>query len=157
MAKAACVTLPVTILPIAEIERLPPLVSGSDESPRIDLQRESTVIYTSGTSGRPKGARITNGNLWFSSIASALHLGHHPEDIWLAAVPLFHVGGLAILFRGVIGAIPVVLHERFEPERALAAIDDGVTLVSVVPAMLQRMLDARGGTPWTPSLRRVLL
>ena len=37
---------------------------------------------------------------------------------------LFHVGGLAILFRGVIGAIPVILHEQFEPERVLTAIDD---------------------------------
>ena len=157
MAKAACATLPVTILPIAEIERLPPLVSGSDESPRIDLQREATVIYTSGTSGRPKGARITNGNLWFSSIASALHLGHHSEDVWLAAMPLFHVGGLAILFRGVIGAVPVVLHERFAPEEVLAAIDDGVTILSVVPAMLQRMLNVRGNAPWPLSLRCVLL
>ncbi len=157
MAKAACATLPVTIVPIAEIERLPPLVSGPDESPRIDLQREATVIYTSGTSGRPKGARITYGNLWFSAIASALHLGHHSEDVWLAAMPLFHVGGLAILFRGVIGAVPVVLHERFEPEEVLAAIDDGVTLLSVVPAMLQRMLDVRGNAPWPLSLRCVLL
>ena len=72
-------------------------------------------------------------------------------------MPLFHVGGLAILFRGVIGATPVVLHERFQPESALAAVDEGVTLLSVVPAMLQRMLDARGDAPWPPSLRRVLL
>jgi O-succinylbenzoic acid--CoA ligase len=157
VAKTACDDLPVTVVPIAELERSHPPVENSNESSWIDLERESTVIYTSGTSGRPKGARITYGNLWFSAIASGLHLNHHAEDIWLAAMPLFHVGGLAILFRGVIGAIPVVLHERFEPERALAAIDDGVTLVSVVPAMLQRMLDARGDTPWTTSLRRVLL
>ena len=157
LAKATCSTLPVTIVPIAELERLPPLVSSPDESPRIDLQREATVIYTSGTSGRPKGARITNGNLWFSAIASALHLGHHPNDVWLAAMPLFHVGGLAILLRGVIGAVTVVLHERFAPEEVLAAIDDGVTLLSVVPAMLQRMLDVRGDAPWPLSLRCVLL
>jgi o-succinylbenzoate---CoA ligase len=157
VAKMACARMPVTIVPMAELERLPPPSGGPSESPRIDLEREATVIYTSGTSGRPKGALITYGNLWFSAIASALHLGHHAEDVWLAAMPLFHVGGLAILFRGVIGAIPVVLHERFEPDSALGAIEDGVTLVSVVPAMLQRMLDSHGDAPWSPSLRRVLL
>ena len=157
VAKAACDDVPVTVVPIAELERSHPPVENSNESSWIDLEREATVIYTSGTSGRPKGARITYGNLWFSAIASALHLGHHPEDIWLAAMPLFHVGGLAILFRGVIGAIPVILHEQFEPERVLTAIDDGVTLLSVVPTMLQRMIDARGDARWSPSLRRVLL
>jgi O-succinylbenzoic acid--CoA ligase len=157
VARAACATLPVTIVPIAELERPTPLDSGPTESPRIELEREATVIYTSGTSGRPKGARITNGNLWFSAIASALHLGHRPDDVWLAAMPLFHVGGLSILFRSVIGAVPVVLHERFEPEAVLAAIDDGATLLSVVPAMLQWLLDTRGDAPWPSHLRCVLL
>jgi o-succinylbenzoate---CoA ligase len=157
LAKNACATLPVTIVPIAELERSIAPGGIPNESPRINLDREATVIYTSGTSGRPKGARITYGNLWYSAIASALHLGHHAKDVWLAAMPLFHVGGLAILFRGVIGAIPVVLHEQFDPDRALAATDDGVTLLAVVPTMLQRMLDARGDAPWSPSLRSVLL
>jgi len=157
VARQACATLPVTIVPIEELERLPPPESSPNEPPLIDLEQEATVIYTSGTSGRPKGARITNGNLWFSAIASALHLGHHPDDVWLAAMPMFHVGGLAILFRGAIGAVPVVLHERFEPEAVLAAIDDGATLLSVVPTMLQRLLDARGDVPWPPHLRCVLL
>jgi o-succinylbenzoate---CoA ligase len=155
-AKSACAEMPVTIVPIAALERLPPS-SELSESPRIALEREAAVIYTSGTSGRAKGARITYGNLWFSAVASALRLGHHADDVWLAAMPLFHVGGLAILYRGVIGATPVVLHERFQPESALAAVDEGVTLLSVVPAMLQRMLDARGDVPWPPNLRRVLL
>jgi o-succinylbenzoate---CoA ligase len=157
VAKEACAALPITIVPIAELERPPPPDCRPIGSLRIDLEQEATVIYTSGTSGRPKGARITNGNLWFSAIASALHLGHHSDDVWLAAMPLFHIGGLAILFRGVIGTVPVVLHGRFEPEAVLAAIDDGATLLSVVPTMLQRLLDARGDVPWPPHLRCVLL
>jgi o-succinylbenzoate---CoA ligase len=156
-AKSACATLPVTIVPIAELECLPPPECDRSEPRRIDLEQEAAVIYTSGTSGRPKGVRITNSNLWFSAISSALHLGHHPDDVWLAAMPLFHIGGLAILFRGVIGAVPVVLHERFEPGIALSAIDEGATLLSVVPTMLQRLLDARGDMPWPPHLRCVLL
>jgi O-succinylbenzoic acid--CoA ligase len=157
VAKIACADLPVTIVPIAELERSTTSGGRPHELPRIDLEREAAVIYTSGTSGRPKGARITYGNLWFGAISSALHLDHHREDVWLAAMPLFHVGGLAILFRAVIGGVPVVLHERFQPERALAAIDEGVTLLSVVPTMLQRMLAARGDAPWPAGLRCVLL
>ena len=136
VARVACANLPVTIVQIAELECLPAPERSPGESPWIDIEREAMVIYTSGTSGRPKGARITYGNLWFSAIASALRLGHYPNDVWLAAMPLFHVGGLAILFRCVIGAVPVVLQEHFDPEAALAAIDDGATFLSVVPAML---------------------
>jgi O-succinylbenzoic acid--CoA ligase len=157
LAKFACADLPVKIVPIAELERSVASGETPNELARIDVEREATVIYTSGTSGRPKGARITYDNLWFGAIASALHLGHHPQDVWLATMPLFHVGGLAILLRGVIGAIPVILQEHFEPESALAALDEGVTLLSVVPTMLQRMLDTRGEAPWPATLRCVLL
>jgi O-succinylbenzoic acid--CoA ligase len=157
VAKLAGAGLPLEIVPIAELERLAEPGGRPDAVPLIDLEREAMVIYTSGTSGRPKGARITYGNLWFGAVASALHLGHHMEDVWLAAMPLFHVGGLTILFRGAIGAVPVILLERFQPERALAAINEGATLVSVVPTMLQRLLEANAAGSWPPSLRCVLL
>jgi O-succinylbenzoic acid--CoA ligase len=55
VARAACATLPVTMVPIAELERPTPHDSGPNQSPRIELEREATVIYTSGTSGRPYG------------------------------------------------------------------------------------------------------
>jgi o-succinylbenzoate---CoA ligase len=123
----------------------------------IATERELAVIYTSGTSGRPKGARLSYGNFWFSAVASSLHLGHHLNDSWLAVLPLFHVGGLSILFRGAITGVPVHLQDRFDPVRTIAAIDDGVTLVSLVPTMLARLIHARGDHPWPESLRCVLL
>jgi o-succinylbenzoate---CoA ligase len=123
----------------------------------IAAERELAVIYTSGTSGRPKGARLSYGNFWFSAVASSLHLGHHLNDSWLAVLPLFHVGGLSILFRGAITGVPVHLQDRFDPVRTLAAIDDGATLVSLVPTMLARLIEARGEAPWPTSLRCVLL
>ncbi len=165
VAARASAGLDVSLLPIrglafgatlpASTSRTEPRVLGVP--PWITLSHEAAVIYTSGTSGRPKGARITFGNLWFNAVASALHLGHHDDDIWLAAMPLFHIGGLSILYRGIIGASQVKLHDRFDPDAFFPSIDDGATLVSVVPAMLQRLLDARGDTPWPRSLRRVLV
>jgi O-succinylbenzoic acid--CoA ligase len=73
-----------------------------------------------------------------------LNLGILPEDQWLCPLPLFHVGGLSILFRSVIYGIPVILGN---------ALQEGVTIVSVVSTMLQRMLEGE----FPASLRCVLL
>jgi O-succinylbenzoic acid--CoA ligase len=124
----------------------------------IDLAVLHTIIYTSGTTGRPKGAMLTYGNHWWSAIGSVLNLGLHHDDSWLAVLPLFHVGGLAILIRSVVYGIPVVLHERFDPVAVNDAIDQqGITCVSLVTAMLRGVLDARGGRPVPATLRCVLL
>lgn len=124
----------------------------------IDLSAPHTIIYTSGTTGRPKGALLSYGNHWWNATASVLNLGLHADDRWLAMLPLFHVGGLSIVLRTAIYGIPLVLHERFEAAAANRAIDEhGVTIVSVVATMLQRMLIERGEQPYPPQLRCMLL
>jgi O-succinylbenzoic acid--CoA ligase len=124
----------------------------------LDLSAPQGIIYTSATSGRPKGAMLSFGNHWWSAVGSALNLGLRPDDRWLIPLPLYHVGGLAVLWRSVIYGIPAVIHDRFDPDAANHAIDaGGVTAVSVVSTMLQRMLDARGDRPYPPALRYVLL
>ena len=116
------------------------------------------IVYTSGTTGQPKGAMLTVGNFWWSAIGSVLNLGTRDDDRWLACMPLFHVGGLAILVRSAIYGITAVVHDGFDAEAVNAAIDDeGVTIVSVVAVMLQRMLDARQDSRYPASLRCVLL
>jgi len=131
-------------------------------APRIgrefDLDQPHSIVYTSGTTGRPKGAILTYGNHWSSATASALNLGLVPGDSWLACLPLFHVGGLSIVLRSVVYGMPVVLHARFDPGQVNQAIDvDGVSIVSVVSTMLSRLLDARGERPFPSTLRVVLL
>ncbi|MFQ5879792.1 MAG: o-succinylbenzoate--CoA ligase [Dehalococcoidia bacterium] len=124
----------------------------------INLSSVHTIVYTSGTTGRPKGAMLTYGNHLWSAVGSALNLGLHSDDRWLACLPLFHVGGLAILLRSLIYGITAVVHESFDAEAVNRAIDeDGVTIVSVVSNMLQRMLAARGEGPYPPTLRCVLV
>ena len=121
------------------------------------------ILYTSGTTGRPKGAMLTVGNFWWSAVGSALNLGTHAADRWLACLPLFHVGGLSIVVRAAVYGIAAVVHDGFDPAAVNRAIDEGgVTIVSVVAVMLQRMLDARaaapgGERPYPASLRCVLL
>jgi len=133
---------------------------GADQNieREFDLHARHSIIYTSGTSGRPKGAILTYGNHWWSAVGSALNLGTLPSDRWLACLPLFHVGGLAILLRGVIYGIPVVLHERFDAQRVNDALDhEGVSIISVVSTMLERLLTDRGTRPFPSTLRCVLL
>ena len=116
------------------------------------------LIYTSGTTGRPKGAMLTVRNFWWSAIGSALNLGVMGDDRWLACLPLFHVGGLSILLRSAIYGTTAVVHDGFDEHAVNRAIDEeGVTIVSVVAVMLQRMLAVRGGRPFPPTLRCVLL
>ena len=129
-------------------------------SPRLthDAAHVLAIIYTSGTTGRPKGAMLTVGNFWWSATGSALNLGVHDDDRWLAVLPLFHVGGLSILVRSVIYGMTAVVHDGFDAEAVNRAIDrEGVSIVSVVAVTLQRVLDARGDMPMPPTLRCMLL
>ncbi len=130
---------------------------GESYRDRVDLSATHTIIYTSGTTGRPKGAELTYGNHLWSAVGSALTLGVRSDDRWLACMPLFHVGGLGILMRGALYGITVVLHESFDPAAVNRSIDeDGVTIISVVANMLQRMLEERRDRPYPPTLRCVL-
>jgi o-succinylbenzoate---CoA ligase len=116
------------------------------------------IIYTSGTTGRPKGAMLTVANFWWSAAGSALNLGTQDNDRWLACLPLFHVGGLSIVIRSAIYGTTAVIHDGFEAKAVNAAIDnDGITMVSVVALMLERMLDARDSAPFPPTLRVALV
>lgn len=116
------------------------------------------IIYTSGTTGTPKGAMLTFGNHASSAAAAAANLGVRDGDRLLASLPMFHVGGLAVVLRGVLYGNAVVVQESFDPVCVNASIDrDGVTTISVVANMLRRMLDARGDAPYPSTLRTVLL
>jgi o-succinylbenzoate---CoA ligase len=110
---------------------------------RHDLNATAVVIHTSGTSAAPKPIELTYGNLLWSALGSAAALGLDENERWLCALPLSHVGGLSILVRSAIYATTAVVHERFETDRVMRALqEEGITLVSLVATTLARLLDA---------------
>lgn len=124
----------------------------------VDPAAIATILYTSGTTGRPKGVVLTHGNHEASARGSRERLGIRPGDRWLSVLPLHHVGGLSIVTRSVLDGTPIVLHPRFDPlavRQALAR--DGITLLSLVPTMLHRLLEEPGDQPAPPALRCVLI
>src|SRR6266511_1043725 len=114
----------------------------------------AAVVATSGTTGRPKGVELTAAGIEASSRAVSAALGTGPGDRWLACVGLHSVAGLAIVARAWHGGLPLEVHERFDVDAIAAAAAAGATLVSVVPTMLARLLDAGAGLE---RFRQVLL
>lgn len=124
----------------------------------LDLSAPAAIVYTSGTSSEPKGVVLSYRNLLASAVGAAFHMGTLPSDRWLACLPLFHVGGLAILARSVLAGSAVVLHTRFDPVAVSRALDqEAITIASLVPTMLAKVLDAHGAPPPGRHLRALLL
>jgi O-succinylbenzoic acid--CoA ligase len=117
----------------------------------------AAIIYTSGTTGSPKGAMLTVANFWWSAMGSALNLGVTDDDAWIACLPLFHVGGLSIVFRSAIYGTRIIVHDGFDAASVNAQIDRGATLVSVVSVMLERVLDDRRNRKLPSTFRCALL
>ena len=108
-----------------------------------DLGATALIVHTSGTTSAPRPVELTYANILWSALGSAVALGSDPGERWLCALPLSHVGGLSILLRSAIYGTTAVVHERFETERVLEALQGGgVTLVSLVATTLARLLDA---------------
>lgn len=130
----------------------------ADASASRALDAVQSIVFTSGTTGFPKGAMITFANHFWSAVGSAFKLGVLSDDRWLACLPLFHVGGLAVLFRSCLYGTAVILHDGFREEAVLESVErDAPTLVSLVPTMLHRLLDAGLTAATAPSLRLILL
>jgi len=122
----------------------------------LDDEAVHTVLFTSGTTGAPKPVALTYRNHAASARASTANLGVEPDDRWLCALPLHHVGGLAILLRSALNGTAAIIHERFDPAAVRESLESGeATLVSLVATQLQRVVGA--GLQIAPRLRAALL
>ena len=121
-------------------------------SPYLALDLPATIIFTSGSTGAPKAALHTLGNHYYSALGSNANIPLAPGDRWLHSLPLYHVGGLAILFRCLLAGATVALPE---PGATLGGAIAGSTHVSLVSTQLLRLL--REGDLDPAGLRAILL
>ncbi|MBM7606769.1 O-succinylbenzoic acid--CoA ligase [Lysinibacillus composti] len=105
------------------------------------LDQTITIMYTSGTTGFPKGVRQTVANHQANALSSVLNIGLSEKDTWLCAVPLFHISGFSILVRSLLYGNEVRLYRKFDPNQAVEDISAGnVTHMSVVAVTLERII-----------------
>ena len=101
--------------------------------------------YTSGTTGRPKGAMLSHGNLLASAEAILLAWRWTAADRLILCLPLFHMHGLGVGVPGTLRAgASAILQRRFDVESVLGAAESGATMFFGVPTMYARLADAEG-------------
>jgi long-chain acyl-CoA synthetase len=126
------------------------LLGQADPVPEVD-DREAddtaVILYTSGTTGKPKGAELSHANLRKNCTTAASTLGEISEDdVALGALPLFHSFGQTCTMNAcVCNGATLTMLPRFDPEKALEIIErDRVTIFQGVPTMYNAMLHAEG-------------
>jgi fatty-acyl-CoA synthase len=119
--------------------------ASSEPLPRPGLSHADPwiIMYTSGTTGRPKGALITHGMMFFNAVHAAMMTGLGPRSVNLTFLPLFHVGGLCLYTAPAVhfGAASYIMRQ-FDPAEALALLADkaaGITHTFGVPTNLLMM------------------
>jgi o-succinylbenzoate---CoA ligase len=134
------------------------VTEGAAAGADIDADREATIVFTTGSSGEPKGVRLSTGNHYFNALGSNENIALRPLDCWLVSLPLYHVGGISILHRSALAGATVRITDRFDVDETSLLIDFGsITHISLVPAMLEALLRHRGERPMLRTLRAILL
>lgn len=123
-----------------------------------DAEDTAVILYTSGTTGHPKGAELTHANLIHNTAVSADTLFKiTPDDIIMGCLPLFHAFGQTCGLNAAIrGGATLTLLARFDPAKALSVIlRDKVTIFEGVPTMYSALIEARRKEPVDTSTLRV--
>ena len=106
----------------------------------ISFSQDSTITFTSGSSGYPKPVLHTFGNHYHSALGSNENIQFKTGNRWLLSLPLYHVGGLSILFRSIISGGTIVI-----PDKKLDLFDNikkfNITHVSLVPTQLLQIIE----------------
>jgi O-succinylbenzoic acid--CoA ligase len=129
-------------------------------SPPNPLQGDQVqlLIATSGSTGPGRITAHSGNSLSASVTASQAHTGLTHRDLWLHCLPMHHIGGFAILLRCLHAGAAMLIEEHFDAERIFNDLQQhAVTHLSLVPAMLAKLLEVQAGTRLPDTLRCVLV
>ena len=128
---------------------------GRNRDRAMPLDRPATIVFTSGSTGAPKAVLHSYGNHYYNAAGSNTNLPLQPGDRWLLDLPLYHVGGLGVLFRSLLAGSTVVMPDRGETLDAVLSRYE-VTHLSVVVTQLHRLLRQPESVRY-PALRYIIL
>jgi fatty-acyl-CoA synthase len=118
--------------------------SGSPEPAQIDENETSSLLYTSGTTGRPKGVMLTHRNLYINAINSICEFGLNERDVYLHTLAQFHCNGWGMPYAVTgMGGTHVII-KKFEPEAFFDLVErERVTFACMPPTMINMALNHR--------------
>jgi fatty-acyl-CoA synthase len=124
----------------------------------VDVPNDSPalIMYTSGTTGRPKGAVLTHTNLAGQTMSNLFTHGVDAHDVGFIGVPFFHIAGIGNLLTGLLMGLPTVIHPlgAFDPGHLLDVLAaEQVTGIFLVPAQWQAVCSAQQANPREVKLR----
>lgn len=119
------------------------IFQSHSHEPKYNTSNDDVVLimYTSGTTGRPKGAMISHTNLFAAGIGLSHTIDWWEDDRFLMVAPFFHIGGIAPLVTNIMSGCTMVFMEAFDPVAAWKVIEsEKITTMMTVPTMLMYLL-----------------
>src|SRR5699024_7421253 len=131
-------------LKVVNMKALKDLPNSRPMTQPINESAPYIICYTSGTTGKPKGAVLTQENMYYNAINNALVLNITSRDRSIVLLPLFHIGGIGLFaFPTLFVGGTIVIGGKFEPDKTLHLIEKHcVTIVMGVPSIHQALLDS---------------
>ena len=122
-----------------------------------DTNSIQSMHLTSGSTGTPKLVKLTFNNFINSVLQWDNEINFLDSDRYVQCLPLNHIAGLSIIIRSQIKGFETILMNRFNASKVNFEIDNGATLISLIPSMLKRLIDDRAGKSFPNSLRGIIL
>jgi len=147
-----------TQLPVYRIDDLKFDSAPRSENAPENTQSSALEIFTSGSGGAPKRVHLSWQALENHAKMSETHLRYSSQDRWLVTLPLFHIGGVSTLIKSIVTGLSIHLEDGFDSNRVNNLLDtNSISILSLVPTTLQRLLDSRNQTHLPSSIKFVLL